>query len=110
VIRSCWLVDAVSSRRRVTSAVFVGVALAGHVVAFVAIGRRLGMGRVEGLDVLDFVLHPRWEPGLPPALLLAGMIVAAAGVAAIVIPSVLRDSEPLPHPVAAGAGPESDRG
>jgi uncharacterized membrane protein len=94
VILACWLVDATATRRRAVGAGIICVAFAGQVGAFVAIGRRLGMGRVQGADVLDFVIRPHWEPPFPPALLLAGMIVAATGVAALAIRATLRDVEP----------------
>jgi hypothetical protein len=94
VILTCWLVDASTARRRAMGIGMVSIAFAGHVVAFVAISRRLGMGRVDGANVLDFVFRPRWEPGLPPALLLAGMVVAAGGVLALGIQAMRRAPEP----------------
>ena len=111
MILACWLVGATSVLRRRVGAAFVAIALAGHVVAFIAISRRLGMGRVQGLDVLDFVLHPRWEPGLPAGLLLAGMVVAVVGVGVIAIPAVLRDAgTAAPVMPTAPSDSASDRG
>ena len=66
------------------------------------------MGRVDGNDLLDYLLHPRWEPGFPPLLLLVGMIVAVAGIAVIVIPAVLRDGEPLPDRIGPSPSLEPD--
>lgn len=109
VVLAGWMVDAASARRRAVGAGIVGVTLVGQVVAFLAIGRRLGMGRVEGLDVLDFVLHPRWEPGLPPGVLVAAVVVAVVGIAACTIPAMLRDAVPV-HPITAVTLPDSSLG
>jgi hypothetical protein len=115
VILTCWLVDAATPRRRAIGIGMVGVAFVGQLAAFVAIGRRLGMGRVTGTDVLDFVLRPRWEPGLPPGLLLAGMVVACVGVVAIAV-AAMRPEPADPDVATAGpaaigtAGAESPHG
>ena len=87
VILTCWVVDAAEIRRRAIGAVMVAAALLGQLVAYIAISRRLGMVRVEGLDVLDFVLRPRWEPSYPPALLLAGMVLAVVGLLVLAVPA-----------------------
>ncbi len=108
VILAFWLVEATTARRRAIGAGLVGATLVGQLVAFIAIGRKLGMGRVDGNDLLDYLVHPRWEPGFSPWLLLAGMIVAVAGLAAILIPAALRDDEPVPDPVDPSASLEPD--
>jgi len=74
---------AVETGRRAIRAVGVaatGAALLVQLAAFVAIGRRLGMGIVRGNDVLDYVLHPRWEPPWPAGVLLGMMLVSVVGL------------------------------
>jgi hypothetical protein len=98
VILTCWLIDATTQRRREIGAGLLALAFLGQIVAFVAIARRFGMGRVEGLNIVDWLTRPRWEPGLPPGLLLAGFLVAALGLLAIGVRALLA-TPPVPSPV-----------
>ncbi len=108
VILACWLVDATTARRHAIGIGLAAVAFTGQVVAFVAIGRRLGMGRVQGADVLDWVVRPRWEPGLPPGLLLAGMVLAAGGLLALGV-HAMSDRPPRPAAAVAPSHPRHNR-
>lgn len=89
VILCFWLVDAATRARRTLGAAIVTLALAGQVIAFVAIARRLAMGRVSGANFLDYFSDALWEPGLPSWLLLGAFVVAVVGLGAIVVPAVL---------------------
>ena len=108
VILSFWLVEAATRRRRAIGAGIVGATLVGQLVAFVAIGRKLGMGRVAGTNVVDYLVRPRWEPGFPPLLLLVGMVVAVIAIGALLVPAALQDAEPQPEPAGEAPSPEPD--
>jgi hypothetical protein len=88
--------DATRSARRVAVAgsVGVGVVLALQVSAGWSVTRRLAMGVVTGGDWLDWVTEPRWEPSLPPVVVLAGWFVAAGALAALTLPPLLTAREP----------------
>jgi hypothetical protein len=105
VILTCWLIDVTTPRRRLAGAAMVALVGVGHVAAFVAIARRFGMSRVEGLNIVDWLTRPRWEPGLPPGLLLALFVVGAVGLTVICAASLLAPAPPEDvTSVAAGAG------
>ena len=60
-----------------------------QLVATVSVGRHLGMGRVSGLNVLGYVLSPRWQPAIPSMVFLLVAIVVSVGLGLIVVPAVL---------------------
>lgn len=54
--------------------------LATQVVAFVATGRRLGVGSPKGWNPFDYLLDPVWSPRVPPELLLVAFCGAVIGI------------------------------
>ncbi len=83
---------------RTFGATAIGFLLVGHVAAYMAIGRRLGMGVVSGNNILDYVIRPRWEPGLPSGVLLAVMTLVVLALGAMFIPLLLRAPKPDREP------------
>lgn len=98
VIAAFGLVDRPGRGLRIFGATAAVLLLLGQIVARIAVGRTLGMGTVRGLDVFDYLTDPRWEPGVPPFLLLLVAVGVAVGIGALVIPSMLRP--PAAAPVA----------
>ena len=64
--------------------------LLGEVGAFVAIGRRLAMGRSHGLNVFDYVSDPLWNPPISNAVLLAVFAAVAVGLGIILLRPLIR--------------------
>ncbi len=64
--------------------------LLGEVGAFVAIGRRLAMGRPHGLNIFDYVSDPLWNPPIANAVLLAVFAAVAVGLGIILLRPLLR--------------------
>ena len=71
-----------STARRVRwGGVFAGsTLLIGQVGAFVAIGRRLAMGRPSGANIFDYLSDPLWSPPISNAVLLAVAAAVAVGL------------------------------
>ena len=90
------------TRRRISpwaGAIPCGLLLTGQVVAFLAIGRTLGMGGAHGANILDYIIRPRWQPDVDSGVLLILMVLAVLGLAALIIPMLARPpNSELEHP------------
>jgi hypothetical protein len=109
VILAFGVVDTSRRAMRTAGVAATVAALVVQVAAFVAIGRRLGMGTVRGNDVLDYVLDPRWEPPWPAAVLLVLMLVAVIGIGVVALRPMRRScrasvSADAPRTARAGVG------
>lgn len=90
VIAAFGLIDRPTRALRAFGVTTAAVVLLGQVGARIAVGRTLGMGVVRGNDILDYITEPLWEPGIPPLVLLIATVLVVVGIAAMVIPTIVR--------------------
>lgn len=98
VIAAFGLIDRPTRGLRAFGVGTAAAVLLGQLGARIAFGRTLGMGVVRGADILDYITSPRWEPGVPPLLLLVVTGLVLIGIGAVVVPTILRPPTDAPVP------------